>query len=57
MPLAILCAAIAFSLSLDAVLYWRGGYDATITAWLLSSPKRAGVFGFAIGSLFGHLFL
>ena len=52
-----LCLPVAAALAVDLVLYMRGGYKATISGWIASSSSRAGVAGFGLGALFGHLFL
>lgn len=53
----ILYGIIVIILFLDLILYKRGGYKSTITKWILDNPNRAGIFGFLMGCLFGHLFL
>lgn len=50
--LTITVASILF----DAVMYWRGGWEATISYLALSKSRRYPIIPFALGVLVGHLF-
>lgn len=56
-PLILFGGVIAILLA-DLWLYLRrGGYEATITAWVKASRMATAIVAFLLGTLFGHLFL
>lgn len=56
-PALALFGGVAAILLVDLWFYLRGGYEATITAWVKASRLVTAVVAFLLGCLFGHLFL
>ncbi len=54
--LVYVLTVVVVSIVFDAVMYWRGGWEATISYLVLTRSRRYQVIALAVGILIGHLF-